>query len=253
MITKVVHGWRPAGLLAYLLGPGTAEVHRAPRVIASWDWLDAAWQPASTGRRAGGARRPAKALIRGRDTVLGTHMRCDRSGHRSAVLAAPRLPEAPRCSPADRAAPRVDRDRGIGRHRRAATVARGDREGRSAGQGAGAGGATPRRPAGRGRRERCRRVSSPTCRSAGIGWGCGGRRRGICSGYKLARPGDLTAAGEPVFYSGSKLAPDLSLPRLQQRWASTPNRQRRRCRSGAGSVGGPRGGGRGPGRTAHGQ
>ena len=40
-------------------------------------------------------------------------------------------------------------------------------------------------------------------------------------GYKLARPGDLTAAGEPVFYSGSKLAPDLSLPRLQQRWAST--------------------------------
>ena len=49
MITKVVHGWRPAGLLAYLLGPGTAEVHRAPRVIASWDGLDAGWQPASTG------------------------------------------------------------------------------------------------------------------------------------------------------------------------------------------------------------
>ena len=49
VITKVVHGWRPAGLLAYLLGPGTAEVHRAPRVIASWDGLDAAWQPASTG------------------------------------------------------------------------------------------------------------------------------------------------------------------------------------------------------------
>ena len=49
VITKVVHGWRPAGLLAYLLGPGTAEVHRAPRVIASWDGLDAGWQPASTG------------------------------------------------------------------------------------------------------------------------------------------------------------------------------------------------------------
>jgi hypothetical protein len=42
-------------------------------------------------------------------------------------------------------------------------------------------------------------------------------------GYKLARPGDVTAAGEPVFYSGSKLAPDLSLPRLQQRWAGTPS------------------------------
>lgn len=49
MITKVVHGWRPAGLLAYLLGPGTAEVHQAPRVIASWDGLDADWQPLSTG------------------------------------------------------------------------------------------------------------------------------------------------------------------------------------------------------------
>jgi hypothetical protein len=44
-------------------------------------------------------------------------------------------------------------------------------------------------------------------------------------GYKLARPADVTAAGEPVFYSGSKLAPDLSLPRLQQRWTSTPPRQ----------------------------
>ena len=39
-------------------------------------------------------------------------------------------------------------------------------------------------------------------------------------GYKLARPDDVTAAGAPVFYSGSKLAPDLSLPRLQQRWAT---------------------------------
>jgi hypothetical protein len=39
-------------------------------------------------------------------------------------------------------------------------------------------------------------------------------------GYKLARLGDVTAAGVLVFYSGSKLAPDLSLPRLQQRWAA---------------------------------
>ena len=54
-------------------------------------------------------------------------------------------------------------------------------------------------------------------------------------GYKLARPGDVTAAGEPVFYSGSKLAPDLSLPRLQQRWASTPPGRQRRHRSGAGA------------------
>lgn len=49
MITKVVHGWQPAGLLAYLLGPGTAEVHRSPQVVASWDGLDARWQPERTG------------------------------------------------------------------------------------------------------------------------------------------------------------------------------------------------------------
>jgi hypothetical protein len=41
VITKVVNGWRPAGLPAHLLGPGTAEVHQAPRVTASWEGLDA--------------------------------------------------------------------------------------------------------------------------------------------------------------------------------------------------------------------
>ena len=49
MITKVVHGWRPGGLLAYLMGPGRAEVHRDPRVVASWDGLDARWQPERSG------------------------------------------------------------------------------------------------------------------------------------------------------------------------------------------------------------
>ncbi|WP_219420365.1 hypothetical protein [Pseudonocardia nigra] len=38
-------------------------------------------------------------------------------------------------------------------------------------------------------------------------------------GYKVARCGDVSAAGRPVFYSGSKLAPDLSLPRLMRGWA----------------------------------
>lgn len=37
-------------------------------------------------------------------------------------------------------------------------------------------------------------------------------------GYKVARAGGVTATGEPVFYSGSKLAPDLSLPRLLRAW-----------------------------------
>lgn len=49
MITKVVRGWRAGGLIAYLLGPGRSEEHRRPRVIASWDGLDAGWQPARTG------------------------------------------------------------------------------------------------------------------------------------------------------------------------------------------------------------
>ena len=289
MITKVVHGWRPAGLLAYLLGPGTAEVHRAPRVIASWDGLDAGWQPASTGPGeydlalgplitalhapavAAGlpTRAPAEqgkrgyvwhcsARVAATDRVLsdgewagiarelldgaGIAVSGDAGGPRwvavrhaedhihiaavlvrqdteSTVLAAPRLPEAPRGGPADRAAPRADGDRGTGRHRRPATVARGDREGRVGRAGCRRGwscAAPPSRP----------RSPRPTSTSFVAylqerGYRVGLRRApsGDLLGYKLARPGDVTAAGEPVFYSGSKLAPDLSLPRLQQRWA----------------------------------
>src|SRR5690606_10104058 len=37
-------------------------------------------------------------------------------------------------------------------------------------------------------------------------------------GYKVALPDDRNKDGEPVFYSGSKLAPDLSLPRVRERW-----------------------------------
>ncbi|MER5855725.1 relaxase/mobilization nuclease domain-containing protein [Streptomyces sp900105245] len=37
-------------------------------------------------------------------------------------------------------------------------------------------------------------------------------------GYKVALPDDRNKDGEPVFYSGSKLAPDLSLPRIRERW-----------------------------------
>lgn len=38
-------------------------------------------------------------------------------------------------------------------------------------------------------------------------------------GYKVALPDDRNKDGEPVFFSGSKLAPDLSLPRVRERWA----------------------------------
>ncbi|KOU63678.1 mobilization protein [Streptomyces sp. WM4235] len=37
-------------------------------------------------------------------------------------------------------------------------------------------------------------------------------------GYTVALPDDRNRNGEPVFYSGSKLAPDLSLPRIRERW-----------------------------------
>ncbi|MFD4829213.1 relaxase/mobilization nuclease domain-containing protein [Streptomyces uncialis] len=40
-------------------------------------------------------------------------------------------------------------------------------------------------------------------------------------GYTVALPDDRNKDGEPVFYSGSKLAPDLSLPRLRGRWSRT--------------------------------
>jgi hypothetical protein len=42
VIAKVMRGWRPAGLLRYLFGPGLHEEHEDPRVVASWDgapWL----------------------------------------------------------------------------------------------------------------------------------------------------------------------------------------------------------------------
>ncbi|MFJ2509858.1 relaxase/mobilization nuclease domain-containing protein [Streptomyces griseoviridis] len=37
-------------------------------------------------------------------------------------------------------------------------------------------------------------------------------------GYKVALPDDLNKDGEPVFYPGVRLAPDLSLPRIRERW-----------------------------------
>jgi hypothetical protein len=44
--------------------------------------------------------------------------------------------------------------------------------------------------------------------------------RGEIRGYTVALPGDLTAQGKPVSFAGSSLAPDLSWPKLQARWAT---------------------------------
>jgi hypothetical protein len=41
-------------------------------------------------------------------------------------------------------------------------------------------------------------------------------------GYTVALPGDRNKNGEPVWFSGSKLAPDLSLPRIREHWSASP-------------------------------
>ncbi|WP_405643964.1 relaxase/mobilization nuclease domain-containing protein [Streptomyces uncialis] len=45
---------------------------------------------------------------------------------------------------------------------------------------------------------------------------------GDALGYTVALPEDRNKDGAPVHYSGSKLAPDLSLPRLRERWTGAP-------------------------------
>ncbi|MFJ7205129.1 relaxase/mobilization nuclease domain-containing protein [Streptomyces sp. NPDC098789] len=57
---------------------------------------------------------------------------------------------------------------------------------------------------------------------------------GDIRGYKVALPDDTNAKGEPIWFSGSTLAPDLSYPKLSERLAPTrsttadqPSRRRR--------------------------
>ena len=47
---------------------------------------------------------------------------------------------------------------------------------------------------------------------------CSTRNPGQVTGYAVALPGDTARNGDPVWYGGGKLAPDLSWPKLQQRW-----------------------------------
>ncbi|MGW3866979.1 relaxase/mobilization nuclease domain-containing protein [Streptomyces sp. NPDC005047] len=55
-------------------------------------------------------------------------------------------------------------------------------------------------------------------------------------GYKVALPDDLNKDGEPVFYPGARLAPDLSLPRIRERWSAdaSDSRQEAAIRPGPG-------------------
>lgn len=48
---------------------------------------------------------------------------------------------------------------------------------------------------------------------------------GEVTGYSLAAPGDTDANGEPIYYGGSALAPDLSLNRLRARFTPTDGGQ----------------------------
>ncbi|MGR3936260.1 mobilization protein [Streptomyces sp. BRA346] len=44
-------------------------------------------------------------------------------------------------------------------------------------------------------------------------------------GYKVALPDDRNKDDEPVFYPGARLAPDLSLPRIRERWSGDAHDQ----------------------------
>lgn len=321
MITKVVHGWRVGGLISYLMGPGRAQEHVSPRVIASWDGRDAAWQPAKVGPGAfdlelgpmiRALRAPAiaaglaesddqgkrgyvwhcSARVAAGDRVLtdtewaqvarelldgsGVAARSDAGGprwvavrhaddhiHIAVVLV--RQDTCRRFWPSHdyprlrTAAQRIERRLGL-----AVTAA--------------ADGTAARAP-GRGEIEKARRQGreparvelAQAVRSASVmagslagfivaleaaGYRVEVRRApsGDPPGYKVARAGDVTTSGEPVFYSGSKLAPDLSLPRLQQAWESgrrasgapvSPGGARRQVEAARAVVGSARRGGSG--------
>jgi hypothetical protein len=281
VITKVVHGWRVGGLIAYLMGPGRAQEHVDPRVIASWDGRDAVWQPDQAGGDGLGPliralRAPAiaaglpeqdgegrrgyvwhcSARVAATDRVLSdaewadiarelldgsdVARRGDSGGprwvavrhaddhiHLAVVLVRqdtgrrfwpshdyPRLRETAR---------RIERRLGLtltaGADGTAAVApGRGELE-KAHWQG--------REPA---RVELARVVRQVAVAASGLDEFVAGLRSagylvelrrapsGDPLGYKVARPADAGVSQQPVFYSGSKLAPDLSLPRLLRAW-----------------------------------
>ncbi len=54
---------------------------------------------------------------------------------------------------------------------------------------------------------------------------------GDLTGYAVAVPGDTTAQGTPIWFGGGRLAPDLTLPHLQRRWAEVCPGASRRSRA----------------------
>jgi hypothetical protein len=287
MITRVVHGWKVGGLVAYLLGPGRAQEHAAPRVIASWDGRDARWQPRRNGPldtdlELGPLVRALRAPVvaaglpevavdgkKGYVWHLSARVAAeDRSLSDAewAGVARELLAGAGVADDADPGGPRwvavrhaedhihvlvvlvrqdtarrfwPKRDYPKLRHaagqveRRLGLTTTADPDGTAApapGRGeiekAARQGREPARvELARAVRAAAVAVDGPAgfvqpLRAAGFRVELRRAPSGDLLGYKVARPGDVTAAGEPVFYSGSKLAPDLSLPRLARAWSA---------------------------------
>ena len=288
MITRVVNGWRVAGLIAYLMGPGRAQEHVNPRVIASWDGKDAAWQPGHGGGVPDGGRdlgpliralrAPALAAglaERDQDGKQGYVWHCSARvapGDRTltdaewAGVARELLDGAGVAGRGDAGGPRWVAIRHADDHIHiAAVLVRQDtarrfwpafdhRRLRVAANRierrlgltvtASADGTAARAP-GRGEIEKAHRAGreparvelARAVRSAAVaaedvtgfvaeleaaGFLVRVRRApsGDPLGYTVARPDDRDAGGGSVFYSGSKLAPDLSLPKLMRVWAA---------------------------------
>ena len=62
---------------------------------------------------------------------------------------------------------------------------------------------------------------------------------GEVTGYAVTMDGAVTAAGDPVWFGGGKLAPDLTLPKLRRRWPEPGRRAHRRAGAGPGPAAGP--------------
>ncbi len=290
MIAKVVHGWRAGGLLAYLFGPGLADEHQNPRVIATWDGRDAVWQPA---RRGAGAHDlelgPLIRALQAPAVAAGLPLRAPKDAGRGYVwhcsvrlaesdrvlldsdwasIARELLHDAGVATHEDRGGPRWVAIRHAEDHIHIAVVLVRQDTGRrfwprhdypklrasarriEARLGlratAPAEKVAAKRPhrgelakAERESRRPAREVLRAAARRAALRSASVAEfeqalqregllvtiRRGPSGdalGYAIALPPDLLAAGEPIFHSGSKLAPDLSLPRLQQRWDAQP-------------------------------
>ena len=287
MITRVVHGWRVAGLIAYLMGPGRAQEHVDPRVIASWDGRDAGWQPVHGGAPGGGrALGPLIRALRAPAVAAGLAER-DEDGKQGYVWHC-----SARVAPGDRtltdaewagvARELLDGSGVAGRgdaggprwvairhaddhihiavvlvrqdtarrfwpafdHRRLRVAANRIERRLGLTLTASADGTAARAP-GRGEIEKAQRAGreparvelARAVRSAavaaedvagfvaeleGSGYLVRVRRApsGDPLGYTVARADDHDPRGGPVFYSGSKLAPDLSLPKLMRVWAA---------------------------------